>query len=52
MVLAQILLIVALVLSVIAAFWPLTSPFRPNLGWLALAFFFLSLIVGRRVGVH
>jgi hypothetical protein len=47
--LSLIFLIVAFVLSVIEAFasyFPALSQ-RPQLGWLALAFFFLSVLVGK-----
>jgi len=41
-----ILLVFAFVLSLIEAFQPWVRPFpRPHLGWLALSFWFLSLIL-------
>lgn len=50
--LGTILLVFAFVLSVIQAFregWP---PALPNLGWLALACYFLALILGGVAGLR
>lgn len=41
-----ILLVLAFVLALIEAFRPWISPWRPHLGWLALATYLLSLILG------
>lgn len=42
-----ILLVFAFVLALIEAFQPWTRPFpRPHLGWLAVALWFLALILG------
>jgi len=48
--LVLILLIFAIVLCVVQAFRPWTQPFPiPHLGWLGIALYLLTLILGGRV---
>jgi len=42
-----ILLVLAFVLCLIAGLWQGGSPYRPQFGWLGLAFYFLSVLLGR-----
>jgi hypothetical protein len=44
-----ILLVLAFVLALVEAFTPYwwTAPTRPHLGWLALAFYFLSIVLSQ-----
>jgi hypothetical protein len=44
--LSLILLVFAFVLCVIAAFWQYQPNNRPHFGWLAMACYFLSMILG------
>jgi len=46
--LSLILLVVAFVLALVAAWWPPTSPpYRPSVGWLSLAVYFLNLVLAQ-----
>jgi len=40
-----ILLTLAFVLCLVAGLWQAGSPYRPQLGWLGLALYFLSLML-------
>jgi len=47
MLLSFILLTLAFVLCLVAGLWQAGSPYRPQLGWLGLALYFLSLMLMR-----
>ncbi len=49
---ALILLIAALICALLAAFWRPPAPmppYWPHLGWLALALYLLSVVIGQNV---
>jgi hypothetical protein len=41
-----ILVILAFLLCLLGAWWPLGPPYRPHLGWLGMACYFLAQILG------